>query len=157
MSEEIEKKRACAGEREAFARLVLMSHIADEIREDLDRRSKTVPGVRRDIGLLSSLPMRIYIKLIETIPAEQVGTLEKNANSTSYTIGSKALIATRSDEFGVWLSHKELGIILEALSDHCMMCTKESRQEYSSCPLKKALDIIGTDVDHSHGCGYGLF
>lgn len=49
----------------------------------------------------------------------------------------------RMADFGVYLSYDDINAVLDALGDHCLLCSK-SKKEAQDCPLRKALERIPT-------------
>ena len=156
MGKGTERPRLYATERESLVRLAMTVEVTRDMPETFRRRRKLVKGLPARLGLLKWLTSRVMDDLMDTVPAEQLMALRRNLAGASFVIGvrrpgSKA--QPLHDDYGMWMSYNQLDTILEACKDHCMMCGLEP-DTARQCPLKKAFDAMGVDIEHDGSCAY---
>lgn len=149
------RKRFTASEREGVMRLNLMTALAIESLEALEGRTKAVRSLRRDLKMIAAVGTRLLKDVLSTAPPEQYKSIRQNVQMCSYVIGAKrpGQNGQRVKDYGTWVSFESLAILIGGLEDHCMMCDFD-REHEMRCPIRKTLDMIGSDVTHDHGCGY---
>lgn len=151
------KRRMNATERNAYIQLACAYTICRNIEPDLCGREALAPGTMRRLRTVITHLRKIYNTLIRTVEVDQQLQLDRAVDATSYTVGAKpAMIGslTEDRQYGWVVDVEAMEIIGEGLRDHCMMCTREGSEE-KTCPLRRALDRIGTDVKHDGMlCGY---
>lgn len=157
MSGEAGRTRMTASEREAIMRLAMITSMTHEIEEGLSRRGPGIRGLKRDLAMLRGKSAAMLERVLDTVPTEQLKSLERQIHSSSYVIGVRRPVENgRRDNvnYGIWISWEQLAVFVQAMDDHCLVCDKRG-QEIQQCELKKALDLLGVDsVSHEHGCGY---
>lgn len=156
MMAETERKRVTASEREAIMRINLITALALEIEEGMQNRFKMVPGMKRDLRLIGALGTKMLRNVFATVPTESLISLKHNVQMCHVQIGARRpgmVGKSNYDDYGTWISFKDLASLIAGCQDHCMMCGLD-RETERKCTLKKALDNTGSDVSHDGGCGY---
>lgn len=152
-----EKRRLRSAERDMLVRLEAIRSMTASILLECDGRFDLVDGLRRDMKLLENLEDRVMMGLLATAPEEQIENILLNISGMSYIVGAKvAGTAFKYDDYGVYMTHNQMATIVGALEDHCLVCQRESWADEKACPVRKALDAIGSDVEHDGQCGYRL-
>lgn len=149
------RKRFTASEREGVMRLNLLTALATECQEALRGRMDKVRNMKRDLKMIEAVGKRLVRDVVRTAPPEQLAQLRRNVDMCSYVVGAKrpGQVGERAKDYGVWVSFELLSVLIAYEQDHCMMCDLD-RENERRCPLRKALDMIGSDTEHTHGCGY---
>lgn len=155
-SPNVKTKRLYRDEREAMTVLyAIIQMVQQDVKPYLWERAKAVPGLRRDLALLDTLPAKIAKDLAFTIEPEQGVHLSMQLDNLAYAIGIKDVKTNHDDQYGQFLSYSQISALAEAAKSQCLVCAATPAEE-QTCPLKKVLDTIATDTRHDGGCGYKL-
>lgn len=151
----MEKKRIRGSESEAFKKLHVAADILDAVKEVFRERAGMVKNGRRDLALAAKLVNKTFVAMLETVPLEQLITMQHNVSNAVYTVGVKrAGLAENDKDYGMWVSWETLKELTDAAGERCKFCTMDT-QEQRQCPLAKALDALPAGKDEaSNGCGW---
>lgn len=137
----------------------LASVLVDTDVKGIEERFAKLPGGKRDLALMRKLAEKYMQKLLwEAIPMSKddarwfVQTLKLMRIYTGIQGRYGHESVDRMADFGVYLSYDDVNAILDALSDHCLLCSK-SKKDAQDCPLRKALGRIPTqDTSEDNFC-----
>lgn len=149
------EKRLYSGERDAMNELAVIVKLVPEITEELGERIGMVKYGKRNLGMLKYTVNALVEGIVKTIPSKQLEAVTRNLADSALTIGVRAVNKQgHNDEWGLWVSNDNMEVITNAAQSKCLTCDLKDGRE-RECPLRKALDEIGTDVNHeAKGCGY---
>lgn len=151
------EKRMTAQEREAFITLAGIKHYF--VSGDMDifnERAELYEYCKRDLALLKSLVIKVFFKLLASVPPAQVESLCRTCESSQVNVGTRMVAQSQrkaNDGYGLMISYSELNTLIEHAQQQCMLCERDKCSE-NKCPLKQVFDTIGCDADHSRGCEY---
>lgn len=151
----MEKRRIRGSESEAFKKLHVAADILDAVRDVFRERAGMVKNGRRDLALAATLVNKTFVSMLETVPTDQLITMQHNVANAVYMVGVKRADKTQNDkDYGMWVSWETLNRLIEGARDCCMTCDR-GIQEQRQCPLAKAFDTLPADKDNnSIGCGW---
>lgn len=150
----MERKRMYVTERDALTELVAIANLTVSVSESLKERSKSVKRARSLQGLMRWAAMYLLEQYLKTVPQEQLLSIKRNLKDMQYTIGTKSVNKDKHrDEWGLWVSYADLQTLADSAKEKCLTCDLCDGRE-RSCPLRIALDTIGTDEKHDNGCAY---
>lgn len=142
--------RLKASEREAMMRMALAEDFLLKNKRDLDSRLMRIHRGHNLISVICGMIRKLNLLLYGTIPEDQMKSFTRNIQSLTYCIGVQRPQGNdRSGDFGLWLSFDTINVLLDALKDHCLMCNLDT-VEQRKCPLAKALDEVGNNIDDKH-------
>lgn len=149
------EKRLYSGERDAMNELAVIVKLIPAIAEELGDRISMVEYGKRNLGMLKYTVNALVEGLIKTIPSKQLEAVTRNLADSALTIGVRSVNKQgHNDEWGLWVSNTDMEVVTSAAQEMCLTCDLKDGRE-RDCPLRKALDNIGTDVKHDDkGCGY---
>lgn len=150
------KVYANVDERENILKFPIMMTLLRDANRELEKRAKAENnGLWRDMRMMQSASERIFERLLETLPTEQMVWIQKQLRGCTLTTGVKNVVAFNSDrQYGLWISYDDLCALLNGVHEKCMMCTLRGKGA-KNCGIRKVLDLIGTNVHHEIGeCGY---
>ena len=149
------EKRLYSGERDALNALAVMADMVTQIADDLGDRLKITKNGKRNIGMLLYTVNDLLSNMFDTIPPKQLEAVARNLKSCSYTVGIKSPNRQgHNDEWGLWVSNNDLDTITAAAKAQCLTCDLCDGRE-RKCELRKALDNVGSDIEHDAGTGCG--
>ena len=136
-----------------LAGLLLRSEI-----NNLKGRNALIPRGKWRLATAMSQMTRYIEDAYRTIPTEQLMTIKRSLQDTSYTVGVRCPATrdrNRDREYGVVVPIGALNAIFAACGEHCLMCMGNG-EEQRRCKLRKALDEIPNDVQarDDGGCPY---
>ena len=149
-------RRVYASEREELVRLFALRTVSNALPEEMATRAKMIPGLTEELETIKRMVDEALFHLLETVPKEQEEQLVRTLLTTSYLVGARRPAAQDNNaDYGLWISNHTMNALLDAIQQSCIVCFKEEDEE-RRCPLRKALDMIGTDVEHGDRgeCGY---
>lgn len=151
----MERIRLKGKEGEMVKRMQVALEITAEAKTTFWDRLKGNAQARRDIGIAAAAVKRVFEEVLKTVPTEQLLTIQRNVESTGYTIGTRRP-GQKADqtEFGMWVSWEALLGLMDGAREKCMLCdlTPDKQRQ---CPLAKALDTLPTAKDeNARGCGW---
>ena len=143
----MEKIRLTASDRESLIRLNIAYEILATEGEHLERRFRAIEGGKRDLGMLKAKIERIMVKVIDTIPDDQLQTYLRSLKMASYTIGIKkpGPMGRNNKDYGMWLSYEIINELLAGCHDDCMMCPADKAAR-RACKLRRGLEMIPNDA-----------
>lgn len=141
------KDRMTATERDSLLMLGIMCDLALGCKEGLARRAKHIRQARSRLGLIVWATRALFKDMCDDIPPEQKRSFLRNLDMRVYTVGVRAPMKDmrREKDFGQWVSWGELNALLMGCHEGCRFCDK-ALDAQRACPLRKALDVIGSDV-----------
>lgn len=145
------KKPINAHERLAFFQTAACAELLIDAKASLQGRKEMIPRLNNDLVHAINACQRVSERFSETVPTEQLISLQKNAKHFKLHYGVD-LPPQRRDSTGFWLSEKDLQIMSGALYEHCLGCMKDVTEQ-RACGLKKVLDRISAP-EHAHGCDW---
>lgn len=150
-------KRMYATERDAFLQMRMASDMLNHLNVEFKDRY-ALAGVTDTMLHVSMEVSDAMARVYFSAPEEQRDTLDNNAANVTYAVGVKTpgAVGVRSGDsnWGVYVSYGDMHVIIDALKDHCLVCTG-SAQEQSACALRKVYDKIGVNAEHRDGeCGF---
>lgn len=146
-----ERKPINATERLAFFETAVCLDMLDEARKGLQSRKGLIPKLNFHLGAAISALEKVVAGFCETVPDDQLLSIQKNVKRFEVKYGVK-LPPQRRDEMGFWLSEKDLQTMSGALYEHCLGCMKDVTEQ-RACGLKKVLDRVSAP-EHAHGCDW---
>lgn len=150
----MDTKRIRGTESEGFKRLHVASDLLDGLKETFRERAGMVKNGRRDLATAFTLVNKVFMAMLETVPIEQLVTMQRNIASASYAVGVRRPGTTNDKEYGMWVSWETINQLLEAARDRCLTCDLDT-QGQRQCALAKALDTLPTEKDEgASGCGW---
>lgn len=148
-------KRLKATEQQGLIRMNATVIMLREAEECIGARIRTITRGWWRLKLAQSLVKRLCWDLFDDIPQEQQPSVERNVKSTVVRFGAVNRGEKCWDEFGTWVSWRQLGTLMDAITDHCAVCQDENRH----CELRKVLDSLPNDVEKTthvrNRCQYG--
>lgn len=148
-----ERTKITARERQAFFDIAVCERLMIDARESLRKRGADMEGYNRDFGVLLGALGRLITKFCETVPTEQLVSLQKNLNA--YKVQSGIVLPRHGkDDCGFWISDADAEAIREGLGEHCLGCMR-SVTDQRACKLKKALDSMNA-IEHYGGCEWAM-
>lgn len=148
-------KRLKATEQQGLIRLNAAVIMLREAEQCIGARIRTIARGQWRLKLAQTLVRRLCEDLFDDVPADQQPTVERNVKGTVVRFGSCQTGSKNWDEFGSWLSWRQIGTLMDAITDHCAVCENENRH----CDLRSVLDTIPNDVHENTGvknrCPYG--
>lgn len=151
----METRRIRGTESEGFKKLHIAADIMIGLREVFRERAGMVKWGRRDLALASSIINKLFTRMLETVPLDQLVTMHHNVEHAVYTVGVKRAGMTENDkDFGAWLSWATIKALTDAAGEKCRFCDLDL-QEQRQCPLAKAFDTLPASKDERGlGCGW---
>lgn len=151
------KKRMYAQEQKGYMSMAICQSIAKELLTDMPERLKLAGVYDRVKHIHEEMTLAMH-RVFNTIPNDQRDAIDNNVAQSTYAIGVKTLgsIGTRERDtgWGVAVSYADMGVMMDALKDHCLVCTA-SVHEQECCSLRKVLDRLGVEAEHVRGeCAY---
>lgn len=151
------RKRMTAGETSSFIRIYAAMDSWDTAVDELQRRIESTKGCKQAAATASAMIHKAFQLLLRTMEKEQVRSLKRNLAHMRHEV-MLAGTANHRDNDGVWLSEKQLAILVQATRDCCDVCDADIQQQ-RQCPLAKTLDaiprLVGDDTDRpGRGCRY---
>lgn len=150
----IERRRMVADERDALIELTVIKMLAIDACNKLDKRSRTIKRTRSRLGLIRWAAEWLVSIFMSSVPDEQIESMRRNLADSSFAIGTRKPVARDTTNWGLWVSFDDLETITEAGKEKCLTCDLRDGRE-RSCPLRKALDNLGSDIQHDPGTGCG--
>ena len=138
-----DKKRLTASEIDSLYKLAAIISIYKDIY-GLQKRISAIPSAKKCLAGSKGMVKKLFEDVLETIPVEQLLTIDRNMDALRYCIGIKNITSTglsEDREYGRWLSYESLGNITAGLKDHCMLCNKDTIAQ-RQCPIRKELDEL---------------
>lgn len=155
----MDRTRINGFEKEALMRMAVAEQIIVKELSAIEKRAKSVPGCWRDIRLVQTKLDHIMEELLRTVPLEQLLIVQRAMHDASYEIGCRGPVGRNADRFrrenGIWLSYEVINMLFSGARDKCLTCM-ETMEGQKKCPLRKALDVIPSDVEDRDdgGCPY---
>lgn len=151
----METRRIRGTESEGFKRLHIAADIMIKLGETFRERAGMVKWGRRDLALASALINKLFARMLETVPLDQLVTMHHNVEHAVYTVGVKRAGVTENDkDFGMWVSWATIKELTDAAGEKCKLCDLDPQQQ-RQCPLAKALDTLPAVKDErGNGCGW---
>lgn len=155
----MEIKRLTATERETLMRLNLALQFLTVDAPLADKRVGMVPNGRAMLRGAKGMIDKFLRDVYETMPTDQLKTLRRSLQETSYTVGIKCRATRdnpkREDEYGVIVPISAVNALFDGCRDHCITCIA-GPAEAKGCALRKALDAIPNDSEDraDGGCQY---
>lgn len=151
------KKRMYAMEQKGYMNMAIAQSIAGELMNDIPDRLKLAGVFDRIKKVHEEITLCMH-RVYNTAPEDQRQMIDNNVARTTYAVGVKTIgsVGTRERDsgWGVTVSYEDIGTMVDALKDHCLVCTG-SPQEQECCKLRKVFDRLGVDVEHVRGeCAY---
>lgn len=139
-------KRLTASEKEILMRINVAMEILSKEKDKLSERAALIPGAKRDLAMMRSVAKKMLDRFARTIPEDQAAMYERALAMVSYQVGVKKPAGSNLNEkeYGMWLPYEIINIFIEAMHDHCMMCSDDKAQR-RACKLRKALYAIPND------------
>lgn len=155
-----EKRRLSSSERQSFMELVAARTALKHLEPCL-KWFGSIPKAKWRYRTARTLLAKLYDDAMAAMPEEQRASTQRNVNGLRYSLHvARVNGGNTSKEDGFYMSWQALESITEAVTDHCLMCTK-SVQEQRQCPLAKALDEapVKKADNNARGCRYfgGLY
>lgn len=151
-----EKQRLTHDEYDALMYVKTVQAVlrSDRVQPVLKDRLKGIKYGPRDMGSAVKVLDRLSDALFDTVPLEQVKTLDNNMNKACIHIGVRSTRKFDKSDYGMVLSWDQLNALREAAQEKCVMCSRDV-QAQRSCPLAKLLDALpGERNENARGCGY---
>lgn len=151
-----DRKRISHEEYDAFIALEAVHAVLESPKTwpILAERLKGVKYGARDASMLTKALGRVVSGLYNTVPYEQLAHLSRNIKCAGVHVGVHIKGRTQEKEYGMCLSWEQIGILMGATKEKCLVCTLDP-QEQRKCPLAKILDEFpGNKHEHGKGCGY---
>lgn len=107
----------------------------------LEKRAKTLPGVWRDMHMISAKTERVIAALLSTVPTDKLRQIERELENTYVSVEvRRTVIAQPEREMFTYVPQKPLEALIEGvLRGECMFCEKDQR-ESKKCPWRKAIE-----------------
>lgn len=147
-----ELKRVRSAENQALKCFCAMDSMMQRDTMALESRVRSIKNGWRDYRMLQAVMRNLREKIYETIPQEQVATIERNLSAMEFKIGA-ARVAGETDF--VYISLPDLiTLVRYAKQNECFACAK-TKQEARKCELRKSLDAWTThNMEEVDGCAY---
>lgn len=155
----MDRQRMTGWEKDALLRLAVAEQILCRETGAIEKRAKSAPGCWRDIRMLQAKIEKIQKQLLDTVPLEQLYILQRAMKDCSYEIGSRGPAGRNAAKFkeenGMWLPYQVINVLFGGAREKCLVCMN-SMEDQKRCPLRKALDLIPSDVEDraDGGCPY---
>lgn len=148
----MELKRVRSAENQALKCFCAMDSMMQRDTMALEGRVRSIKNGWRDYRMLQSVMRNLREKIYDTIPPEQVQTIERNLSTMEFRIGA-ARVATDDDY--VYIKLPDLVTLVRyAKQNECFACDKD-KQEARKCDLRKCLDSWTThNMEEVDGCAY---
>lgn len=137
----MERKRINAQQREAFVALYAGAQLLSEYEADFAAMARRVPNGYRDIKLIMSVLEKLLIKMLDTIPAEQLQTIRRQMEMSEIRVATKNYAARKNDDWV--LSRDDIGALVTAAASNCMLCDNKSG---AGCGLSRLMDELPVEV-----------
>lgn len=155
----MDRMRMNGWEKDALLRLAVAEQILCRETAAVERRARSAPGCWRDIRMIQAKIQAITKQLLDTVPVEQLLILRRAMQDASYEIGARGPVGRNPQKFketnGMWLPYSVINEMFNGARDKCLVCM-ENREGQSRCRLRKALDLIPSDIQDREdgGCPY---
>lgn len=153
------RRRMTSGETGSFMRIYAAQDSWDTAIEQLERRICETKGCKQAVATATAMIHKAFQLLLRTMEPEQVRSLRRNLDHMKHEIVIiGATKVNHLDGDGVWISERQLAILVQAARERCDVCDLD-RQQQRKCLLAKTLDSIprlkGDDTDpECRGCRY---
>lgn len=107
----------------------------------LEKRAKKLPGVWRDMNMISAKAQRVVAAMLSTVPAEKLKLIEKELDNTEVSVDvvRRGLPQPKTDAF-TYVPQEPLETLISGIVEHeCVFCEK-SKREAKKCPWCKAIE-----------------
>lgn len=147
-------KRMSAQERDGVMRLAVADDAIGLACEDLGERLRGIKYGKRDLGLIRAKIRKIHESVMQTMPEEQHRSYIRTLAMTTYQLGVRGPAGggKRVDGYGLALEFWVVGALVDACKEKCLVCGLDTEGQ-RKCELRKALDVIGNDIEDKAGGG----
>lgn len=147
-----ELKRVRSAENQALKCFCAMDTMMQRETIALENRVKSIKNGWRDYRMLQAVMRNLREKIYDTIPPEQVQTIERNLSTMEFRIGA-AQVGGVTDY--VYIALPDLVTLVKyAKQNECFACSK-TFMEARKCELRKSLDHWTThNMEEVDGCAY---
>lgn len=137
----MERERINARQREAFVALYGGAQLLDKYYADFAALSRRVPNGYRDYKLTMSVLEKLLGKLLDTIPADQLQTIQRQMSMSEIRVATRDYTGKRHDDW--LLSRDDISTLVNAAAERCMTCENETG---AGCGLSRLIDELPVDV-----------
>lgn len=149
--------RLSQSDRDLVWRAAMISAFLQEIDSRGAGRLKLIDRGNWRLKVIKGLYEKFYDMFLNTIPFEQLMTVQRQLPNIGYSVGVKNIQSKYGDkDYGLFLTNAQFSMIIDALKDHCIVCDRD-RQQQRKCALKKCLDSLPLEkdtVDANGNCVY---
>lgn len=135
----IPKKKANRGEVDAYYYLDAFHGKMQMVKENMEKRSKLVPGIWRDICLIEKKLDTVLMYLGATFEDEKARQLKRMGQSMHVELKYNVQVVRENDM--ILVSADELATIITAATQHCKIQMCEPH-ECRKCELGKVIDNL---------------
>ena len=148
----MEMKRVRSAENQALKCFCAMDSMMQRELAPLVNRIKTIKNGWRDYRMLQVVMRKLREKIYDTVPPEQIRTIEANLSTMEFHIGAAQV--SRKEDF-VYIALADLVTLVRyAKANECFACAKD-KQAARKCELRKSLDHWTThNMEEVDGCAY---
>ena len=142
-------------EQPAVFSLYAIGEVADDMRNVLGRRLKSIPNGKQRIGIMQWAARSLFNDVVHQLPRPTLERFVSYSQNMAVKVSPKSIGKPQPWQQIIW-EEDLCDIAAAAWRNTCMMCEKKGK-EASECKLKRALDRVQIlDTSDNPDCWYRM-